>query len=830
MMNARLRKLWLGLVLCCAPAFSQTVTYQVSFPGVTSGPVLVPAFGFQYVSQGFLQPEGNGLTRLIGNPGFAMNGAPPGGFTLTDAVFFPNAGAPYFSLGFVNGATSLLVDFRPEPASPLLAAGSYQLAVRTSLLAAGAPAVAGNAATGTLLIATSTASKPALSVSPAVVNLTFRPPYPPDSIPLAVITNGASVSFTALVSDPVWMMLDPTTGGTPTTLRLMLLPYSLPTGVHNGTITITAPAASNPITTVNISLTVAPLSPVVHTIQVSNTGSFAPADAPNGGIAQGSLFAVFGDGIGPQTLVQSGYPLQTRLAGTSAKITVKSVTVDALMVYTSSRQIAAILPSRTPVGDGTITVTYDGTDSQPYPIKIVSSALGVYTVTSNGLGPGIITGADYGIKTLQAPARQGETVILWGTGLGAVDGDEAVPPTPANRFSPQVFAGGKQGKVTYAGRAGCCSGLDQINFEVPEGVSGCFVPVAVRNGGVTSNFTTLPVSSAGACSDPYGFPTDLLTRGAGGSTIKAGFAAVGPLTILHGFGFLLTESVAARLSAVVGKRVDPSDVAKLIRAHDDERAQLATQLAKKYGVRTVSRARQVLRELRSLVSNNSEGFVALFSSLANLAAVAPQYASMFPPPGSCTVFPSLPTTSGSGKGQLKPLDGGEKMTVTGPAGTTTLTRFKPGEYQGLLGTNFAPLQAPVGTYLLSGSGGGDFGSFSASMRVSNALQWSNKGAITSVDRSQSLTVTWSGGPAPGYVVFGGYVAKPSRSAFLCTEDAAKGSLTVPQYVLSAMPAATSPNGYVFLAAHPLAPRFTIPGLDIGFFFDLSSDGKAMEFR
>jgi hypothetical protein len=90
-----------------------------------------------------------------------------------------------------------------------------------------------------------------------------------------------------------------------------------------------------------------------------------------------------------------------------------------------------------------------------------------------------------------------------------------------------------------------------------------------------------------------------------------------------------------------------------------------------------------------------------------------------------------------------------------------------------MGTNFAPLRAPVGTYLLSGSGGVDFGSFSASMRVSNALQWSNKGAITSVDRLQSLTVTWSGGPAPGHVVFGGYVAKPSGSAFLCTEDAAK---------------------------------------------------------
>src|ERR1019366_3564256 len=240
MTNAHLRKLWLGLVLCGAPAFSQSITYQVSFPGVISGPVLVPALSFQYVSEGFLQPQGSGLVRLIGTPGFSTNGAAPVGFTLTDAVYFPNAGTPYFSLGFVNGTTSILVDFRPQPPSPLLATGPYQLTVTTSLLAAGAPAVAGNPATGTLLIAASTTSKPALSVSPAVVNLTFRPPYPPDSIILAVTTNGASVNFTAQVSDPVWMMLDPTTGGTPATLRLLFLPYSLSTGVHNGTVTITA--------------------------------------------------------------------------------------------------------------------------------------------------------------------------------------------------------------------------------------------------------------------------------------------------------------------------------------------------------------------------------------------------------------------------------------------------------------------------------------------------------------------------------------------------------------------------------------------------------------
>ncbi len=297
---------------------------------------------------------------------------------------------------------------------------------------------------------------------------------------------------------------------------------------------------------------------------------------------------------------------QTSLAGTSARITVNSTSIDALMVYTSSGQLAAILPSRTPTGDGALTVTYNGTESQTSPIKVVPSALGVYTVTSNGLGPGIITGADYAIKSLRSPARPGEIAVLWGTGLGAAEGDESVPPTPVNQFSPEVFIGGRQAKVMYAGRAGCCSGLDQINFVVPDGVSGCFVPVAVRNAGVTSNFTTLPVSSAGPCSDASGFSTELLTRAADGGSIRTAFAAVGPLTILHEFGFLLSESVAARLSLVLGKRVDPRDVAKLMTAQSSERMRLASQMRKKYGVRSASQTRRLLRELRALVSDNSE--------------------------------------------------------------------------------------------------------------------------------------------------------------------------------------------------------------------------------
>jgi hypothetical protein len=190
----------------------------------------------------------------------------------------------------------------------------------------------------------------------------------------------------------------------------------------------------------------------------------------------------------------------------------------------------------------------------------------------------------------------------------------------------------------------------------------------------------------------------------------------------------------------------------------------------------------------------------------------------------------MPSTSKSGKGQVTSLDAGARLTLINPAGTATVVRGKRGSYQALLGTNFAPMQAPVGTYTLSGSGGADIASFSAQMRVSSSLQWANKSAISTVDRSQPLIVTWSGGPSAGHVVFGGYARRPAETAFLCTEATMKGSLTVPQYVLSALPAAMQHDGYVFLAPHPLELRFAIPGIDIGFFFDLSTDGKAIEFR
>ena len=116
-----------------------------------------------------------------------------------------------------------------------------------------------------------------------------------------------------------------------------------------------------------------------------NQGSFASPDEPMYGIAQGSMFAIFGTEMGPDALVvASAFPLTAELAGTSAQVSIGGETLDCIMVFTSAGQIAAILPSATPLGDGEITVTYNGVTSAPQPIRVVANGVGMFTIPQNG--------------------------------------------------------------------------------------------------------------------------------------------------------------------------------------------------------------------------------------------------------------------------------------------------------------------------------------------------------------------------------------------------------------------------------------------------------------
>src|SRR5437870_4901834 len=88
---------------------------------------------------------------------------------------------------------------------------------------------------------------------------------------------------------------------------------------------------------------------------IRNSASYAPPGFLNSGIAQGSLFVIFGEGLGPANLQSATAPLPTEFAGTAVRITSSNQTLNAYLLYVSSSQIGAMLPSGTPLGPATIT-------------------------------------------------------------------------------------------------------------------------------------------------------------------------------------------------------------------------------------------------------------------------------------------------------------------------------------------------------------------------------------------------------------------------------------------------------------------------------------------
>jgi uncharacterized protein (TIGR03437 family) len=245
---------------------------------------------------------------------------------------------------------------------------------------------------------------------------------------------------------------------------------------------------------------------------VTNAASNIVPGLPNAAVAQGAIFLLFGSGLGPQNIAIAPAPFQSNsVSGASVAVTVNGTTVNAPMYYASDRQLSALLPSNTPAGSGTVTVTYNGVAGQPAPITVVPNNVGIFTIGSNGQGPAIVTYPDYslvsatkasncgGPNTTCGAANPVDTLIIWATGLGPVNDVDAsgaglgqnMPNIPLT-----VWLGGVQSPVTYQGRSGCCVGEDQIVFTVPNNVpTGCAVPLVVQINNQISNYTAMPVAA-----------------------------------------------------------------------------------------------------------------------------------------------------------------------------------------------------------------------------------------------------------------------------------------------------------------------------------------------
>ena len=261
---------------------------------------------------------------------------------------------------------------------------------------------------------------------------------------------------------------------------------------------------------------------------VANAGSRLPRNSPFAGVAQGALFVVTGRNLGPEGLQQATFPLPAAdgLAGVSIRVAVGGTVVDAIMVYTMLNEVAAILPSQTPLGAGTVTVNNNGATASA-PITVVAAAFGIFpTAPGTGRALAFNVSADDGSLTqndLSNSVRPGQDILINGTGLGAIPSDETQPgvtDVPDATVPVHVWVGMVPAAVVSAGRGDCCDGLDPafrvprgiaawdvIRFTIPDGVVGCAVPILVQIGKLVSNGAFISVDSGGGVCVP---PASLL--------------------------------------------------------------------------------------------------------------------------------------------------------------------------------------------------------------------------------------------------------------------------------------------------------------------------------
>lgn len=518
--------------------------------------------------------------------------------------------------------------------------------------------------------------------------------------------------------------------------------------------------------------------PVVNKGGVLNAASYILPDLPNSGVAQGSLFVVFGQKMGPTNLVQvSSFPLPTSLAGTSINVTVQATTVDAIMIYSMANQVAAVLPSKTPIGDGTLTVTYNGLTSLPVGVRVVRGAFGIFTRNQAGTGPAVIQNVnsetDRPINSFTNAARPGQTMILWGTGLGPVSGDEAAGPLPGDlNVTTEALVGGKSAKILYKGRSGCCVGVDQIVLEVPQDVQGCLVPVGLRTNGVFSNIATMSIAATGGACSEYGLPGTDFERAAAGSTLNIGYVG------LERSSYWYDES-----------SVSPADT----------------------GAANFSKSSwNILLTLLAGFQQMTFGFCTV-SSWATTSATAPAAAVL--------------------------LDAGPTLGVRGPGGTKTLSRLGSSStylYAGTLSRSSEPAYLVPGDYTVTGVGGTAVGAFQATLTLppSFSFNWTNRSGINIVERSRDLTISWSGGDATKQRVGisgASAVAGGGGGAFYCTAPMGAGQFTIPARVFSALPAGAA--GSLSVGSNFLAPTiFTAPGIFLGYFTFSQTYVKSVEYR
>ena len=225
-------------------------------------------------------------------------------------------------------------------------------------------------------------------------------------------------------------------------------------------------------------------------------------------VTPGALISIFGTELSSSIASADTIPFSTTLAGVSVTLSNQSQSFQAPLSYVQPTQINAqvpwnLLPGASP-STFNLVVTLNGVASPPVQVSVGPFSPGIFAINGRAAIANVDHTFAWPVGLLPGapshPAKPGDVVIMYATGLGAVDSPVQDGAASLDRLrntlvKPVVLIGGISANVLFSGLSPQFPGVNQLNVVVPNVAASDNVPVQLQIGGITtSNAITIAVS------------------------------------------------------------------------------------------------------------------------------------------------------------------------------------------------------------------------------------------------------------------------------------------------------------------------------------------------
>ncbi len=485
--------------------------------------VVTPSIGYS-----FSVPVGGQAS-----PSQPLNLASTGSDQLTYAITFaPDLGGNWLSLNATAGATPGSIILTATP-SNLLAVGTYTGSLKITATGPGGAAANATAAAPFTIPVVLTLTAGTLVVNPT--SLAFTQTLggsAPANQTVQITSNGQALNYVAAAANPgsvQWLSVSGSiTGQTPGSVTVAVDGSKLSAGTYNGSITVTAPGASNTPLTLPVTLTVAP-----------GTISASPTSLNFSQIAGGTAPAAQSVAVSstPSSLPYT-VSTTTKDGGTWLSATPASGTTN------SNVQVSVNAGSLAPGSySGTVTITSAGAGGSPLSIPVTFTVTASATLSASpaSLNFSYISGTtNPAAQTVQVSSSGSNTSFTVATKtndgaawLAATPTSGTTPATLSVQVTPSGLAAG-----TYSGTVTVTSSNSLTPLSIPVNLTVTAIPAPVIN--AIGNAASYAVGAVSPGENIVIFGTNV-----GPTPLATGTVTAGAFTTVAGNTQVLFDGVAA---------------------------------------------------------------------------------------------------------------------------------------------------------------------------------------------------------------------------------------------------------------------------------------------